>query len=712
MKKFLRYLSIFAMSFALLFAISFALLMVTKPVQADEYKAYIGETGYESLDAAINAAKATGTATTIKLAAGEHSLTVSTLPNDLSIIGEDDAKITNEPIFSAQNIYVENVDFIGSSYIAMRIHGYGTFKNCVIDGPNGTYYSTNYYEDKTLAFEDCTITGIVYGLHVGEGSGNVSATNCVITGWNSYGVTGSVTFTSCTINSSDSYGKLKFYQDATCTDCVFDSSLSIDSDDDITVTLTRCSTDDGTPVADLVEDYALDGSEFIIDGVDVEYYEAFVDENGNGSLDDSETAYRYFTDALAQGGKVVLLHDVTAEGKFSVSTDVTLDLAGYTLTLCASDNDVTGTNDVVIKNGTIELDPATSAGDGIIRIGAIGGNGGSLTLVNVDVYGENISSGAGTVVIYSNGEFTMDNSTLNITNENSSQAYMIYANDGTSGIVNITNDSEINGTNVNSGIFNGTVTISDSIVDMTTKDNGINSSENGMSVAVIKSTVEISGGAGRALTFYGAESKVEITNSTVTFYDNKEADIRFKTVEDGQIVINDTASVITFGTYVVDGDSDATLEDLLTSFDLPACGYIQNDEGTLSIAYNHENTTLTGAKDATCTTEGYTGDIVCDNCEAVLEYGTVIEKTQHNYEDGECTACGAADPDYVAPVEPTPTPTVTPSTSTTTQTSTNSTTTSGTAVKTGDSANIMLLMSVIALAGISVVVLGKKRFAK
>ena len=38
---------------------SFALLMVTKPVQADEYKAYIGETGYESLDAAINAAKAT-----------------------------------------------------------------------------------------------------------------------------------------------------------------------------------------------------------------------------------------------------------------------------------------------------------------------------------------------------------------------------------------------------------------------------------------------------------------------------------------------------------------------------------------------------------------------------------------------------------------------------------------------------------------------------
>ena len=341
MKKFLRYLSIFAMSFAL--------LMVTKPVLADEYKAYIGDTGYESLDAAINAVKETGATATITLAAGEHAMTVSTLPDNLSIIGEDGAVITNEPIFNAKNIYVENVDFIGSSYIAMRIHGYGTFKNCVIDGPNGTYYSTNNYEGKTLAFEDCTITGIVYGLHVGEGKGNVSVTNCTITGWNSYGVTGSVTFTSCTINSSDSYGKLRFYQDATCTDCVFDSSLSIDSDDDITVTLTRCSTDDGTPVADLVEDYALDGAEFIIDGVDVEYYEAFVDENGNGSLDDGETAYRYFTDALAQGGTVVLLHDVTAEGKFAISTDVTLDLAGYTLTLCASDNDVTGTNDVVMQ---------------------------------------------------------------------------------------------------------------------------------------------------------------------------------------------------------------------------------------------------------------------------------------------------------------------------------------------------------------------------
>ena len=61
----------------------------------------------------------------------------------------------------------------------------------------------------------------------------------------------------------------------------------------------------------------------------------------------------------------------------------------------------------------------------------------------------------------------------------------------------------------------------------------------------------------------------------------------------------------------------------------------------------HGETELKNAKDATCTEKGYTGDKVCKDCGKVAEAGTEIEMTAHTFEDGKCSACGAADPDYV-----------------------------------------------------------------
>lgn len=61
----------------------------------------------------------------------------------------------------------------------------------------------------------------------------------------------------------------------------------------------------------------------------------------------------------------------------------------------------------------------------------------------------------------------------------------------------------------------------------------------------------------------------------------------------------------------------------------------------------HGETELKNAKDATCTEKGYTGDKVCKDCGKTVEAGTEIEMTAHTFEDGKCSACGAADPDYV-----------------------------------------------------------------
>ena len=53
----------------------------------------------------------------------------------------------------------------------------------------------------------------------------------------------------------------------------------------------------------------------------------------------------------------------------------------------------------------------------------------------------------------------------------------------------------------------------------------------------------------------------------------------------------------------------------------------------------------TGVREPSCTQEGYTGDKACTIC-SLVEKGTVLDKLPHNYQDGKCTVCGAADPNY------------------------------------------------------------------
>lgn len=55
----------------------------------------------------------------------------------------------------------------------------------------------------------------------------------------------------------------------------------------------------------------------------------------------------------------------------------------------------------------------------------------------------------------------------------------------------------------------------------------------------------------------------------------------------------------------------------------------------------HDKTELVGAKAATCTAKGYTGDTVCADCGAIVAKGTEADMTAHAYQDGICSACGA-----------------------------------------------------------------------
>ena len=355
------------------------------------------------------------------------------------------------------------------------------------------------------------------------------------------------------------------------------------------------------------------------------------------------TSENFLAKKDATTNKITLTNDVKITDKLSANGDLTIDLNGKTLTLTMSDNDVTGLYNVTIKNGTIDLTGTPAAGDGIIRIGKLSGNGGSLTLDSVVVKGENISSGAGTFCLYGSSTLNVLNgSEINIKGEQGTKAYIIYCDDGVAATVNI-EKSAINCVDGNSGIFNGVVTLKDSEFNMsgTTNDNGINSYEGGMKLTIDNSDVTISGCEGRALTL--SDTEVEVKNGSVlSFSDCKEADILVR--KTGEIGVDETSKINFTADNVKMKDTSKTFTEVLK-----LANGVEYDPVTGTIACAHANTEAKGAVEAICTKEGCTGDIYCKTCGALVSANKVVEKKAHTYKDGKCIVCGAVDASYKVP---------------------------------------------------------------
>ena len=104
-----------------------------------------------------------------------------------------------------------------------------------------------------------------------------------------------------------------------------------------------------------------------------------------------------------------------------------------------------------------------------------------------------------------------------------------------------------------------------------------------------------------------------------------------------------TNEVTTAATCEVDGVRTYTAK---VTFE----GKEYTDTKTEVIPATSHDTELVGAKDATCTEDGYTGDEVCKVCQAVVKQGEVIPALGHDYKDGKCSRCGAEEP--TTPMEP------------------------------------------------------------
>ena len=106
------------------------------------------------------------------------------------------------------------------------------------------------------------------------------------------------------------------------------------------------------------------------------------------------------------------------------------------------------------------------------------------------------------------------------------------------------------------------------------------------------------------------------------------------------------------------------------------------DTKTEVIPATDHDTELVGAKDATCTEDGYTGDEVCKVCQTVVKQGEVIPALGHDYKDGKCSRCGAEEP--TTPVEPGK-------------------------PATGDSSTLVLWLALLAVSGMAVTVIPSRK---
>ena len=118
------------------------------------------------------------------------------------------------------------------------------------------------------------------------------------------------------------------------------------------------------------------------------------------------------------------------------------------------------------------------------------------------------------------------------------------------------------------------------------------------------------------------------------------------------------------------------------------------DTKTEVIPATGHDTELVGAKDATCTEDGYTGDEVCKVCQTVVKQGEAIPALGHDYKDGKCSRCGAEEP--TTPVEPgkpqQPEKPTTPDTP-----------------ATGDSSTLVLWLALLAVSGMAVTVIPSRK---
>lgn len=370
----------------------------------------------------------------------------------------------------------------------------------------------------------------------------------------------------------------------------------------------------------------------------------------------------------AVGGVITLTEDVTIEGTLTHdgSSDVKIDLGGYTLKLTKSDNKIVSNKHVTITNGTIDIDGIQNAWEGILRVE----NGGHLTLDKVIVRADNkINSACGPFRLFENGKLDLLSSSVIIGKEEFEQnaGYVFYCQDG-SPTINIV-DSKVTVKNGYSGFLYGNINITNSEINMSLRNNGFNSGDDAthaLKLVVNNSPIDLEsvGNEGKGMGL-GAGSTAKFINSANLKIDGfPEGCIQYRSSisfseANKPLSIDNTSSIELKGAALfinkkLSGEEQNVDPSKLTTYINMGNAQPSVIGGELVLC-SHKNTTLITDTAPTCGAPG-AGHKKCNQCGLTIGDSVEIPATgNHSYQwvidkeaaagvagqkHEECTVCG------------------------------------------------------------------------
>ena len=359
--------------------------------------AKIGTTYYETVDAAIKAAKA---GETVNILAGTYP--VPSMKAGITVEGAVNADGT--PAVLLEGTLSGTLDNL-------------TLKNLHIKGGNAQRWA---YAKGDLVFENVIFEATsVYALHFdGIAAGtNLTYKNCTIIGWAAMGGSpASCVFDGCTIKGNGTYGLIRTYFDAEIKDCTFDVSNVNTNDvyqdgihavDGAEVVVNGCTNENGT-MKDLVNVHA--SSVVTVDGTVYKNVAKVADKNYI-TIEDAFAAW-------ADGTTLTLLTDIALDTKTLVTEcdgyasivnvegkAITIDLNGKTITVNAAAADLANAKSKMLmavfsvdEDGKLTIDDSSEDKTGAVNVSANGAT----------VYSLAAAYGEGAKLTINNGSYCID----------------------------------------------------------------------------------------------------------------------------------------------------------------------------------------------------------------------------------------------------------------------------------------------------------------
>lgn len=147
---------------------------------------------------------------------------------DVTLVCDEGTVFTGTSSLNINGATVVGATFSNPSGAVVSQKINGIFKGCTFDGYNALRYT---YAGETVVFEDCVISGSLYGVHFDGGANDVIFRNCEISGFNGLGAELTmVTFENCTFkgNGKSGYNGANLWGSAKLVNCnfVFDGTTS------------------------------------------------------------------------------------------------------------------------------------------------------------------------------------------------------------------------------------------------------------------------------------------------------------------------------------------------------------------------------------------------------------------------------------------------------------------------------------------------------